>query len=263
MWKATKAVYDWLIRRPGYMLLTASQARLAAEDPNRFRYAWWELMLASVLWSLASVVIWGAAWAVFRDQIWLLMPAAVTTTVFALWPYRNSILALAEALGGRDAAGRSLAATLVVLLLCLSLAAMRGHIDWYKGGLPAWIAWVLPDYVTYRILALMPLWGGWAMLVPGQFCRKAADAEPAVTAMYARAGAMVTAGTMGVILAVTILFLRHTAWTQATVSASAIATAVIGGMVLCRLLGGLRRSTLLAVNVLTQLAFLLGYLASS
>jgi len=255
------STYGWLIRRPGYMLMTAGDERLAAEPAERFARAWAGLMLFSLLCGLGFVGLWGLAWKFFPDSYMFLMPSAVTVAAFALWPFRRHIAALADLLGGRDTTARATAAAVLVLILALCL--MRMDTDpIYQGVLGRWAAWLRPDYEFSRVLVLMPVWGGWAMLITCQFRRPGERTTPAVAALARGCGALVTAGCMGVIMAATIVYFNFLPWTQLTIPAATVAAAIVGGLVFCKITGGLSRKALLATNMLTQLVFLLVYLSN-
>jgi uncharacterized membrane protein YozB (DUF420 family) len=68
---------------------------------------------------------------------------------------------------------------------------------------------------------------------------------------------------MGLVLAWSILYFRFLPWAQVGISALAALAAVLGGLALCRRAGGLTHQVLLAANLLTQIVFLLVYLAVS
>ena len=244
------------------MLLTACDERLAAEAPERFRWAWSGVMVLSLLIGLLLVNVWGQAWALFRDYLALFTPTAATVGVFVLWPHRRGVAALAKALGGRDATVSASIAALLVVVLALGFLRLTPSSVYGETELPWWIAWARPDHSLYRVLLLMPLWGGWAMLIVGQFRRPDDGTEPAVAAFVRGCGPVAAAACMGAVLVATILYFRFLPWTQLSISGAAALAAIAGGLVLARLTGGLKRSTLLATNVLTQLAFLFGYIAN-
>ena len=253
--------YRWLIRRPGYMLMTACDDRLAAEPAERFARAWVGLMLFSLLCGLGLAGLWGLAWKFFPDSDMLLMHSAVTVAAFALWPFRRHVAAMADLLAGRDTTVRATAAAALVLVLALCL--MRMDTDpIYQGVLAGWASWLRPDYEFSRVLVLMPVWGGWSMLITCQFRRPGEGTCPAVAALARGCGAVVTAGGMGVIMAVTIVYFNFLPWMQLTIPAATVAAAIIGGLVFCRITGGLSQKALLATNMLTQLVFLMAYLSN-
>ena len=67
---------------------------------------------------------------------------------------------------------------------------------------------------------------------------------------------------MAVPLIGSVIYFNYLPWTQLSIPAVAVAAAVLSGWGLSRRAGGLRRRTLLAVNILTQLAFLGAYVAN-
>lgn len=263
MWKAIKSAGRWLAAQPGWLLLTACPERLAQEPPARFARAWISLLVFSLAAGLASVFAWSVAWALFRDYDLLIMPALATVAVMVLGPLRRAVAALAEVLGGRQALGQAAAACLLVLALVLCLIRIKSFPLYGEEPLPAALAWLRPDREFYRVLFLMPLWGAWASMVAGRFCRPNERTEPAVAAFAAGCGPVLCALCMGGVMAVSILYFRYLPWAQLSISGAAILAAVAGGLALCRLGGGLSRKAMLAENLLTQLVFLLAYLANS
>jgi hypothetical protein len=252
----------WLAERPSYMLLTASDGRLAAARPERFANAWVGVMLLSLAWGVLSTLLWGAAWALFRPQGVHFAPAAVVLTVFLLWPFRRAAVALAETVGGDAPTARALAAALFVAVLCLALLGLKATPYHNERPLPGWLAWVRPRGELYRVLVLAPVWGGWAMLITGQFRRPVEGTEAAVAAFSRGCGAVAAAACMAVPGVLTWVYFGYLWGWEATMSGAAIAAAVGGGLALSARTGGLTRAALLAANVVTQLAFLASCLAN-
>ncbi len=248
----------------GYLLLTASDEGLATEAPARFRFAWLEIMLLSVGMGLAAIAVWSAAALAFHQvgTFTLIMPALATLTLYVLGPFRRSLGSFAEILGGRELTARASVSALLVVLLAFCLVRLDSGAVYSGLSLPAPLAWMLPEYKVHRVLLLMPVWGGWSMLIVGQFCRPDGQTSPAVRALVRGCGPLASAGCMGLILAASIVYFSFLTWKQLNISGCAILTAVIGGILLCRASGGLTRRALLANNVLTQMAFLLAYLAN-
>jgi hypothetical protein len=253
----------WLAHRPAYMLLTAGDAPLSAEPPRRFHRAWMELMGISLLWGVILVNLWGVAWSVFRDYEPLVMPAMATSGLFCLWPFRRGIAALADFLAPQEATTRSVAASAIVLVVALSFLGLKP--DWHRWEftrLPWWIAWLQPDAKLYRVLLLMPLWGAWSMLITVKFCRPDERTEPQVSAFARGCGAPAAAGCMAVLLGASIAYFHHLGvGSQVAIFAVTVLAAIGGGAGLSRAAGGPCRQVLLAANVLTQIAFILAYLA--
>jgi len=256
----------WVARRPGYMLLACDDARLAAEPPERFARAWAGLMVVSLLWGAVLVNLWGVAWTIFRDYDPLIMPAAATTALFCLWPFRKALAGLAELLGGPEPAARAVAAatlTFVVGLCFLGLKPDWQRWEWWEYPAMRWLVNLLrPETKLYRVLLLMPAWGAWAMLITPKFTRPTERTEPQVAALAAGCGAPAVAACMAGLLLVSCIYFQHLgSGSQAIICAGTALAAVFGGIGLCRWCGGVCRKALLSVNVLTQLVFVGTYLA--
>jgi len=251
----------WLARRPSYMLLTACDERLSAEPAARFAHAWAELLVLSICWGLVSVGIWSAAWGLFGRPFGLILPAAMVAGVFVLWPFRRASGALVETVSPAETAARATGAAVLVVLLTLALMSLQPYDYRRDAQLPDWIAWFRPWIKLYRVLLLMPLWGAWAMLITPQFSRPKATTEPAVASFARGCGPLAAAAVMALLLAATITYFNFLPWEQVGISAAAVTAAIAGGALCCRASGGLSRRALLAANVLTQLVFLLAYLA--
>jgi len=265
LWRIDKrlaSVVGWLARRPSYMLLTACDERLSGELPARFTYAWAELLVLSTCWGLASVGIWSVVWGLFGGPFGLVLPAATVAGAFVLWPFRRASAALVETLLPAESAARAFGAAVLVVLLTLALMSLQPYDYRRDAHLPDWIAWFRPWIKLYRVLLLMPLWGAWAMLITPQFTRPKADTEPAVAAFARGCGPLAAAAVMAALLAATITYFNFLPWEQVGISGAAVIAATAGGVLCCQATGGLNRRALLAANVLTQLAFLLAYLAS-
>jgi len=258
-----RQVFGWLAGRPSLMLLTASDERLAQAPPGRFAFAWVGLLSASLAWGALTTVLWGAAWFVFTEPAGVLFtPVAVTAAAILLGPFRRAAVALAEALVPRDATARALAVSVVAAVLILALLGVRTHQYHSENLLPGWLAWVRPVGEPHRVLLLMPLWGGWAMLIAGQLARVNEQTEPAVRAFVRGCGPVSAAGSMALPAALTWLEFQFLSGWEWTIAGTAALVGILAGGLLPRLTGGLKRRSLLAVNLATQLAFLLAYLAN-
>ena len=244
------------------MLMTASDDALSREDPARFTHAWPELMLLALGWAICSIGVWSGAWTLFRDYGMIIVPALATLCLLVLWPLRRSLVTLAELLGGNNATARAMTAALLVVVLALCLVRVNAEVVYFKLQLPGASFWLWPDWKHYRALLLMPLWGGWSMMVLGQFCKPGEQTEPAVAAFARGCGAAVAAVCMGLLLAGSIVYFSYLPWTQLSISGTAVLTAIVGGAVVAKACGGLKRKVLLTTNFLTQMAFLLSYLAN-
>lgn len=253
--------YVWLIRRPAYMLLTASDERLSREEPRRFAHSWVGLLALSLLWGIAMAGLWGAALQIFGNDPPRALSAVVTVGMTLLWLYRLSAARLVEAAAGPDSVMRTLFAAMLVVAMVFFYTAMREQYYREAYGLPEWLGWVRPPFKNCRLLLLMPLWGAWAMMILVQFVRPGPQTEPAVSAFAAGCGPLTATASLALPLTTSIFYFHFLPWQQLYASAAAIVVAIAGGYGLCRRCGGLTRGSLLAANLLTQLAFLLTYLA--
>ena len=260
MRKRIEALIHWLRSRPAYLLMTADDERLTREPPGRFVRAWLGLMLLSLGWGIASVALYGAAWREFGEYTGIqLIPVAAVVAATAIWLYRKAILALAGAFCGHGAQDRAVGASVIVVVLALMLLGLKSRQPDWATHLP-WIwHWIPPT--MFRVLILAPLWGAWAMLIAPQFCRPTEKTEPAVAALIGGCGPLTAAICMAGPLAATLYAFRVWGWWYLTIPAGTILAAVIGGLLLCRRHGGPTREALLAGNLLTQIVFVLCYLA--
>jgi len=152
----------------------------------------------------------------------------------------------------------------IVALLLLYFLDVRGqaeeHGSWYAYWLGDW-QWLRPR-ASYRPLLLGPLWGAWAMLIMPQFSRANKDTEPAIAAYADGCGPAKAAFMMAFPLAGSLYYFNHLSWWQISISALAVLSATVGGLVICKATGGLKGRSLLAVNILTQLVFYFAYLTN-
>ncbi len=246
---------------PSYLLLTASDDRLAEVPPREFSRAWIGLMVISGLWGIASAFLWELSLWVF-DWYWggiPLIPAGVVLAGGALWLYRRSILSLAQFVSGTSGpTGRSLSAAVIVAFLALVLLGLKG---WNEDWAPyPW--WLIRPRAMYRALILAPVWGAWSMLITSQLCKPSDRTGAPVAAFAAGCGPLVAAVCLALLLVATISYFNYLPWTQLTICAAGAIGGVLIGCALCRRAGGLVRSALLGGNIATQIAFLLGYLAN-
>jgi hypothetical protein len=252
-----------LAGRPSLMLLTASDEQLNGQPPQRFVNAWPGLMALSLGLGVLLAVLWGLAWQLFKEPANILFtPVAVTVAVFVLWPFRRGMAALAEIIAGPQLTNRAVASALLVAVLTLCLLGLGGGRYHSEKVLPDFLAWARPSAELYRVLILMPLWGGWAMLITGQFCRANQATEPAVVAFTQGCGPLAATACMLPPALLTWAYFHFLGGWEISMSAVTIFAAIGGGVVLSRRAGGLRHSALLAANVLTQLVFVLTYLAN-
>ncbi len=242
------------------MLLTASDDLLAQQPPRRFRHAWWGVLALSLAWGAALACLWAVMWAAFSHGYTglPLIPALSIVAAMTLWLYRPATLSLADALAGR--ADRSLGVCLIVVSFLVAAVGLRHWAVDRPSYLWGWLQWLMP-YPKFRVIVLAPVWGAWSMLVTCRFRRPSTDTAPAVRALAEGAGPLITTVSMGAIMAATLWWLSFLPWTVLLIPAVTIVTAVVGGLLLCRRAGGLRRSALLANNLLTQFAFWMAYMA--
>ncbi len=248
---------------PAVLLMSADDERLAGADPARFKWAWLGLAIAGLVWGVALACVWGAAWKVFGDWGFLVMPAAMTLAFYCLWPFSQAVIALGRRIGGKSAERRAL--VIVVVVVVMAMCFMRLSPDWQRQEFPTlawWIAWVRPQAKLYRVLVLMPAWGAWAMLITVKLCRPGERTEPQVAALARGCDAVVVAGFMAVLLGVSIAYFHHLGLGgQVLVPLATIVAAIASGIGFSRSSGGLTRQGLLAANLTTQIVFVLAYLA--
>ena len=250
--------------RAALLLLAGSDGRVNAHDGRWVRLMWVWLGLLGVAWGLLVACVWAGASAALP---WWgpggglpLAPAAALVALFCLTPLHRPVLAVARQLRPACPGGQATAAAglLAVLALCLLWI-----VPYYRGrtSLPAWLAWARP-MAEYRLLVLMPIWGAWAMMVPGHFCPPAEGANPLLRTFLKRQPVGGTALWMAIPLAGTLWELNFMGGWTSLPTGLALAAGGIGGVLLCRARGGVTRDALLAANWLTQMAVLVGYLAA-
>lgn len=244
------------------MYLTACDARLASQAGRRFARSWLGLMGLSIATGLGLVGLWGAAWRILGDYGLLVMPATAAAIGLLVWPMRHGLASLARIIGREGLANRAMVVSVVSVVVMTSLVCLRP--DWYRAeyAMPPVLAWLRPDAKIYRVLILMPVWGCWAMLIALQFCRPGEGTDAATRALADGCGPAAAAACMAVPLAGSVVYMHYLgAGAQWTVPAVTVVAAIATGPILCRLAGGPTRSTLLAGNLLTQLVFLVTFLA--
>jgi hypothetical protein len=253
-------IFDWLVHRPAYLLMTAQGDGLQSQPPRKFQRAWIGLMALSLGWGLLSCGIWVLCQRAFEPNAHG-VPAAATGVVFCLWLYRRSLISTAQVLAPRDASARALAISLLALGVVGIYSAFMGGEGIREFDLPDAIKWALPYERHYRLLLLAPLWGAWAMIIAPKFCRLSPAAEPAVAAFAGGCGPFRAVLCMVLPLAGTLFYFQYLHWSwQVIIPVVTIITAPAAAWI-CSRRQGLRHSTLLAANLLTQLVFLLTYMA--
>ncbi len=247
-----------------WLLLAGRGSRLSAHSGRDFRGLWFWLGLMGVGWGLGLAGLWALATLVFPDHQGHplpLMPAAIVTLATALGPFRRVLFAPGQVLGERwSPGGEGVIGALVVTVWVLGLLQIVPAAYREPVWLPPSLAWLRP-LEEYRVLILMPMWGTWAMMMPGHFCPPAEEAPRLVKRFSKRQPVAATALWMAAALAGTLWYLSALGRWVAAPAATALLAGSIGGVALCRWRRGVSRPALLAANLLTQLAFLFGYLA--
>ncbi|MFP4106923.1 MAG: hypothetical protein ACLFVU_12645 [Phycisphaerae bacterium] len=261
MKRALQALLNALGLAGGYLLLTAGDERLSGQPESRFDRAWLGVLLLSLVVGLAQVGLWMAAWQYFGEPTGVpIMPALAAAAIPLLWTHRRAMSELIDVLCPR-AAGRSVVAAFLTAGLVLAMLNLSADSYMSETALPWSVAWIRPwREKVYRVLLLMPLWGAWAMMIVVQFGKPKGRCSGAFRRYAKGTGPLTTALLMGLLLAVTITYFNYLPWQQLAIPMVTIATAIAAGIGLRVRQGRLRRSTILAVNMLTQVVFLLTYL---
>jgi hypothetical protein len=250
--------------RAALTLLAGSDHRVDEHDGRWVRFMWLWVGLLGVAWGLLMAGAWAAASAAMP---WWgpgggmpLTPVAALVALLCLTPLHRVVLAAARQLRPECPVGQAVAAAGLVAALTLCLLWI---VPYYRErtAMPAWLAWARP-MAEYRLLVLMPMWGAWAMMVPCHFCQSADNAGPLVRSFVKRQPVAGTAMWMAIPLAGTLWELNFLGGWTSLPAALALATGGIGGALLCRGRGGVTRGGLLAMNWLTQMVVLVGYLAA-
>lgn len=244
------------------VFLAGSQRRLERLAPARFANIGGYLMLLAVVWGLVLVGLWEAAYrATFAWLLNWVVPACVCAGATVLGPYRQACLSLGDTVALRGPRRWHGPVRCVTLLGLTAAFWALGHAlgwkepDWPTQLSPRW-AWLWPK-AMYRVLLLTPVWGAWSMLVTGNFHRPTDRTDPPTRHFAATTAPVVSALAMLVPLAATfayLLFLRPAL--RFVPPAAGLLGALGGGAAVVRLRGGLDRQGLLAINIVTQLAFL-------
>jgi hypothetical protein len=252
-------------RLPGgaaWLVLFGTDGQVKTLDGKRLRWAWLWVLLWSLGWGIAAAVVYAAAWALFGDPVGdvRLLPALAVTAALSMGPYRTAVRALARSLSPRDATGRAVAA--VVLVLTWTAAITMLMLDSYRTstGLAGWLTFLGPGTKIYLVLSLMPLWGGWATLITPQFCRPGPDDSEPVANFARSCHPLAAALAMAVLLWLTATCFNWMNLGGLAVGMAAVVAAVSSGLALCG--GRLSRRALLAANVVTQVVFVLAYVAA-
>lgn len=251
------------VRQPAVLLLAGSDAQVAGHDGQYIGRAWLWLGVTGLAWGIMLALLWNAGMSVFGRQ-WAsdmpLLPVAIVLLAMGLGPFRQTLSALSAALDGRTVASQATLAGTLLAVLALCLLDLPCRRPDYATWLPQWLQFVWP-VPENRVLVLMPIWGVWAMMAPVHFCRPAEGAAPLVAAFSRQQPVAATALWMAIPLAATLWWLKFLQAWVALPAGMGLLVGCFGGILLCRRHGGVCRHALLAANMATQGAYLLGYLA--
>jgi hypothetical protein len=246
-----------------FLFLAGSRRRLSQYEPPRFAGLGGHLVLLGLLWGVLLAGLWETT---YRLTTWArlmgwVVPACVCAVVTVLGPCRPGCLSLAQAVTAtKRPKWFRLLRRPVFLGLAGAWAALNHALGWKEPHWPMWLpaqlAWLWPK-AMYRVLLLAPVWGAWSMLVIGQFHRPTARTDPRTRHFAAGVKPIASAAYLVVPLAGTFVYLLFL-WPplRFVPPAAALLAALGGGAFIVRLRGGLDRETVLATNVVTQLAFL-------
>lgn len=247
-----------------------------------------QFVLVSLAWGLVLVLVWETtyrlAWPAMMN--WAI-PAFVTAGMIVLGTCHLAARSLVRLLGRgllvlvnttlrrraekvNQLASRPLVRGLLLWLGLFALTAavallLNAAFRWWDPDWPTQLAspwaWLWPR-AMHRLLLLMPMWGLWAMLALIQFHRPNAATDAATTQLAETTGPVAMAAVFVLPLAGSFVYLMFLNTPMRFVPpAAGVVTALAGGSLLIRASGGLCRPALLAANLLTQLAFLAGYVA--
>lgn len=217
------------------------------------------MLLLSLAWGLISIGIWWVSQQVFRGTSQV--PAMLTAAAFCLLLYRRATIAVGELASPRDASFRALTLAMLAVGIVVCYIDLRmPDFTMEEVTLPAAMQWIRPWDKHFRVLILAPVWGAWAMIIAPKFC-KPCGGEAWTVAFASGCSPLGAALAMTLPLAGSLFYFQFLGWWQWIIPGATVLWAIGGGWLLCRLGVGVNRRTLLALNVLTQLIFLLAYLA--
>ena len=247
-----------------FLYLAGSRRRLEAAPPERFARAAAPLALLAMAWGLALVGVWDLAYHLtWEHRLDWVVPAVLCGAAIVFGPFRPAAAALLETVLPNRwwLIWPALAALAALVALMINGAVRFWDPDWPTRHLPPAWQWLWPR-ALYRVMLLMPLWGLWGMLAAGQFHRPGRRTDEPTRRLAETTGPLTAAMTLALPLAGSFIYLTFL-WPpmRFVPPAAAILAALGGGTAICRLKGGLCREALLATNLLTQLAFLGGYMA--
>lgn len=250
--------------RAALLLLAGGDRRLADHDGESLDRMWLWMGLLGVGCGLVQAAVWAVsahafAWWWQGVSNLPLMPVAAVIALLCFSPLRQTMMAPAQLLGAGSPVAQALTAGAIPCVFALCLLGILPYRH-EAIRLPMWLAWLRP-MEEYRVLILMPMWGVWAMMVPGHFCRSAEGACRALRGFVNRQPVAATALWMAVPMATTLWQLDFLGAWVALPTAMGLVAGSLGAILVCRGHGGVTRCALLGGNLLTQTAMLVGYLA--
>ncbi len=253
-----------------FWLLWLPASKLKRHPPERFARTGGAVMLLGLAWGGLLAALWDLSFRLTWPALlnWV-VPAVVCAAAMTLGPYRLAAASLLEAAIGRQASPASappwvrwvaLGTLTALVALGLNYAVRWWDPDW-PTHLPQSWAWLWPR-ALYRMLILAPVWGSWSMLGLVQFHRPGPVTDAPTRQFAASVGPLAAAGYLMGPLAGSLIYMNFLYPWHFLPAAAALAAGLGGGTALVRLRGGLCREAMLATNFLTQLLFLLAYLAA-
>lgn len=261
--RTARRMWQGVLRlRAAWVYLTGSPKAAARLDSQRLARPCGPVMLIALVCGVFSAELWELVrMATWRPPLFdeRLMPSIAAAGFIMLVFLRRSALSLSELFTGRRRYLRypaALALAGVYWLLLWSLWQLKAD---YATNLPPQWGWLWPRAI-FRVMVLTQLWGAWGMLVLGQFHRPSATTDAPTVGFASQAHPLTMAACLLVPLLGTVLCTRFLGTQQFVPIATALAGTFILGSLLAIFRGPMRREILLATNLLTQMAFMSGYL---
>jgi len=249
-----------IISASGLLWLPAS--KLKRHPPERFARTGGAVMLLGLAWGGLLAALWDVSFRLTWPALlnWV-VPAGLCAAAMTLGPYRLAAASLLEGVIGRRPWARwaALSTLTALVALVLNYAVRWWDPDWPTHLPQTWV-WLWPR-ALYRALILAPVWGSWSMLGLVQFHRPGPGTDPPTRQFAASVGPLAAAGYLMAPLAGSLIYMNFLYPWHFVPPAAALAAGLGGGATLVRLRGRLCREAMLATNFLTQLLFLLAYLA--
>ncbi len=237
-----------------WRLLMGDDGSLQDQPAAAFTLSWPWVVAMSVAAGLALSGLWSLAQLAFGDAAHL--PALVAAGAFVAILYRRALISVAKVVSPDDGSSQQLILSLLVVAVVMCFWALEGLNARQEDPM-----WLRPFQWYNRVLMIAPLWGAWAMILAPKLSRPSAQCEPAAAAFAKGCGPLVASLLVALPLAWSLMYLRFLEIWQLLCVGVTMAAAPALALALGWRCGYTRR-TLLAVNVLTQLAFVLAYLAS-